>query len=195
MAENAAGTGSNDSNNGHALPDGVKAYIITSIEGNWAITEELNYIPEGIPVLLVSDHESNGFLVEDAIGHTPITTGTGEQVDKNMLEVRNAIWENVPAKTIYLLHNNEFVYNMAGDLAAGKVYLNPNHSTPSSPAPAPARLSIMRSPVTGIDRITDDGNKEIRNDGQWYSIDGRRLNGTPTREGLYFHDGMKVLIK
>lgn len=202
-----------DNTKGHKLPDGVRAYIITSIEGNWAIPEALNYIPEGIPVLLVSDKASGGFLVEDASDHTPITTtGDGNQKDANMLEVvkegmigyvtdtesPNYKKAHFNLKTIYLLSYNEFVFNMDGYLSDGKVFLNPIHpSDPSSASPshAPMRLGINWDIVNGIKEIPDKGKDEKRNSGQWYGLDGRQLNGIPTRKGLYFHDGKKVIIK
>ena len=196
VAENADPNAAADNAKGHALPtDGsIKAYIITSIDGNWAIPEELNYIPEGVPVLLLSTKASNGFLVKDASGHTAITTtGEGNQVDKNMLEVRNDIWEDVPARTIYLLYKNEFVYNMAGDLTAGKVYLNPEHTVPAS-SPAPSRLWILWDTVTQINGITEDENYRTEND-VWYTLDGQRLSKRPTRKGFYIKNGKKVIVK
>ena len=32
-------------------------------------------------------------------------------------------------------------------------------------------------------------------DGEWYSIDGRKQNGTPTKKGIYIRNGLKVIIK
>jgi hypothetical protein len=29
----------------------------------------------------------------------------------------------------------------------------------------------------------------------WYTIDGRRLSGKPTKKGLYIVNGLKVVIK
>jgi hypothetical protein len=95
-------------------------------------------------------------------------------------------------KQIYLLYNNEFVSNKAGNLKKGKVYLNPNHITPS-PSPAPARLMIAWNHTTGI---KDEKWKmeEVRSD-YWYTLDGRRLSDKPTKKGLYINNGNKVVIK
>ena len=30
---------------------------------------------------------------------------------------------------------------------------------------------------------------------EWYTLDGRRLDGVPTAKGLYIHGGKKVVIK
>jgi hypothetical protein len=29
----------------------------------------------------------------------------------------------------------------------------------------------------------------------WYSLDGRKLSGKPTKSGVYIHNGKKVVIK
>jgi len=47
--------------------------------------------------------------------------------------------------------------------------------------------------TTGIKSI-ENGKWKIEND-NWYGLDGRKLNGKPTRKGLYIHNGVKVVIK
>ena len=44
--------------------------------------------------------------------------------------------------------------------------------------------------VTNIDQITDDAA-----DGDWYTIDGLKLDKKPTKKGLYIHNGRKTVIK
>ena len=46
---------------------------------------------------------------------------------------------------------------------------------------------------TGIQTI-NNGQWSMGN-GQWYTIDGRKLNGRPTQKGLYIHGGQKVMLK
>jgi hypothetical protein len=29
----------------------------------------------------------------------------------------------------------------------------------------------------------------------WFTLDGRRLDGQPTRKGLYIHQGKKIVVK
>ena len=40
----------------------------------------------------------------------------------------------------------------------------------------------------------NDADGDVRAPG-WHSLDGRRLDGQPTRKGLYIHGGKKVVIK
>lgn len=178
---------------GLALPEGVSAFIISGIQGDWAIPEPLNYIPKGVPVLLVAHKEINGFVptIAESGNVTPITD---PQQGKNMLEVVTAESVHFNTKEIYVLFKNEFVFNKDGDMPKGKVYLNPNHTAPSSSAnPAPARLKIAWNYTTGIKDgkwTVDDGRNE-----RWYTLDGRCLSGKPTTKGLYIVNGKKVVIK
>lgn len=185
---------------GFVLPEGFSAFIISDIRGEWAIPEPLKYIPADVPVLLVANHQTQGFVATKA-NSSEVTKITDAQIGYNMLE---KVTEDTPdydsetesapfaTKQIYLLYNNEFVSNKAGNLKKGKVYLNPNHITPS-PSPAPARLMIAWNYMTGI----EDGRwkmEEVRSD-YWYTLDGRRLSDKPTKKGLYINNGNKVVIK
>ena len=178
---------------GLALPEGVMAFIISGIRGEWAIPEPLDYIPVGVPVLLVARKQINGFVPVKAVSGN-VTKITSEQKGYNMLEEVTTESASFATKQIYLLYKNEFVFNKAGNLEKGKVYLNPNHITPSpSQNSAPARLMIAWNQTTGIEDgkwKMEDGKSE-----RWYTIDGRRLNGKPTTKGLYIVNGKKIVVK
>ena len=38
-------------------------------------------------------------------------------------------------------------------------------------------------------------NPSPKGEGNWYSLDGRKLNGKPTAKGVYIYNGKKVIIK
>lgn len=174
---------------GHALPEGISAYIISNISGETAIAEPLDYIPANVPVLLVAQEETNGFLVTDANSES-VTEITPTQIGYNKLKEVTAGPTHFDTRQIYVLYNNEFVLNKAGDLAQGKVYMeNPNYS-----AASPARLTILRRNVTGIKDIQINGVVE-RTTGRWYTMDGRRLSGKPNAKGLYILNGKKIVVK
>lgn len=132
----------NEGDIGFVLPEGFTAFIISDIRGDWAIPEPLNYIPADVPVLLVANHQTQGFVVTEA-SSSGVTAITPDQKDKNMLE---KVTESTPGydvntesapfgtKQIYLLYKNEFVFNKAGNLKKGKVFSQPEsyHSIPKS---------------------------------------------------------------
>lgn len=186
VAESSGGT-----DIGHALPENIAAYIISDIEGTWAIPEPLEYIPAGVPVLLVTHEAKNGFLVKDANNVTAISEG---QIAYNKLKKVTTESAHFNTRQIYVLYNNEFVLNKEGNLENGKVYMeNPNYNT-SSPFPAPARLTIIWGNETNIEDIQTNGAMEVGNE-RWYTIDGRRLNGKPNAKGLYILNGKKKVVK
>lgn len=177
---------------GHALPDGISAYIISAIEGAWAIPEPLEYIPADVPVLLVTHEAKNGFLVKDASNVTAITP---EQIAYNKLKRVTAESAHFNTKEIYVLYKNEFVLNKGGDLGNGKVYMeNPNYDAPS-PSPAPANLRIAWGNSTGIETVHSEGLTVNDQSDRWYTLDGRRLSDKPTTKGLYIVNGKKIVIK
>ncbi|MBR6190319.1 MAG: hypothetical protein IKQ59_15440 [Prevotella sp.] len=52
---------------------------------------------------------------------------------------------------------------------------------------------------TGIGHTEDDGEYQSSTEitekaGAWYSLDGRKLNGKPTKKGLYIHGGRKFVV-
>lgn len=57
---------------------------------------------------------------------------------------------------------------------------------------APARLHIIGGEETAIDRTRTDS---AAGDGQWFSLDGHRIDGKPSRKGIYINGGRKVVIK
>ena len=63
------------------------------------------------------------------------------------------------------------------------------------PSPAPAYLDFMNGDG-GTTLITNPVEKMSDTDaGNWYTLDGRKLNGMPTKKGIYINNGRKVIIK
>ena len=160
----------------HATPAGMTPYIITSVADNTATAVELDYIPNGVPVVLMNAEDAKGFLVQSGTGEIS-TTG-------NLLAVQATDGEKATA-TVYLLYKGEFVLNKAGTLEAGTVYL------PVSSGSG-ARLKISRGDNTGIENI--EYTIESQSDA-WYTLDGRRLSSKPTKKGVYLQGGKKIVVK
>ena len=49
--------------------------------------------------------------------------------------------------------------------------------------------------ATGIISLTPDPSPKGEGSDYWYTLDGRRLNGKPSRAGIYVNNGRKVVIK
>ena len=49
--------------------------------------------------------------------------------------------------------------------------------------------------TTGIEELKNSRIEELKSAGAWYSLDGRRLQGKPTKKGIYINNGKKVVIR
>lgn len=181
-----------------AIPDGYSAHIVTGIDGTTVTAPSLTYVPEGVPVILLadtsSDADAKGFAAKPISGDAPDTSGNMLKFVTEDSEGYDSGNESMHFDTgeIYLLYNGEFVLNKEGDLAKGKVYLDPNAPGAGS-TPAPARLAFLGNPYTDIESVSSVM-KEQETDEKWYSLDGRRLDGRPTKKGLYLINRKKVVI-
>ena len=94
--------------------------------------------------------------------------------------------------------NGQFVILGAGASAAPfRAYLKyvPNASS------APRRTSFTLPNVLNIEWISADNTTGISavncpiSASGWFTLDGRKMNGTPTKKGIYMNNGKKVLVK
>ena len=98
---------------------------------------------------------------------------------------------------LYLGANSTLYYpSKAMSINACRAYFQLNGIEAGTPAGVRAfRLSFGEDDATGIVPI-DNGKLIIDNEaGAWYTLDGRKLDGKPTRKGLYLLNGRKVVIK
>ena len=61
---------------------------------------------------------------------------------------------------------------------------------------APATINSIKkteAPATGIEGVNPATNSETVSE-KWYDMNGRSLQGKPTKKGLYIHNGVKVLV-
>ena len=47
--------------------------------------------------------------------------------------------------------------------------------------------------TTGISSITADDNANANANARWYTLDGKKLSGEPTKKGIYIYKGKKVV--
>ena len=189
-----------------SAPTGIEPYIVRKVNPSIGtlVISKLGYIPEGVPVLLLSNAESEGFVASPKDPSIPEVTV--QTKNSNQLKVSHG-GETVEAAQIYMFYKGEFVLTKAGTLGEGKYFLyNPNFKvTPSedeeedepgdNPASSRGVLRIVfEDETTGIDDLKNEKTEEWKLTG-WYSLDGRRLSGKPTKGGIYIHKGQKIYIK
>ena len=184
-----------------SCPSGINPYIIRKVNPSigTAVITKLDYIPEDVPVLLLSDDEVSGFVASPKDPSTPDVTV--QTKNSNLLKV-SAGGETVGAAQIYMFYKGEFVLTKAGTLGEGKFYLyNPNYTTTptsgdsgGSEARGSLQFIIDDEETTEITELENATTKKQDTD-IWYTLDGRRLSVKPSKAGIYIHQGQKEYIK
>lgn len=179
-----------------AKPIDITPYIVIKVNpsiGTIAITP-LDYIPEDVPVLLLSDAEAACFVASPKGESTPEITA--QTKNSNLLKMAPEGGVEVKAAQKYMFYEGEFVLTKAGTLSAGKFYLyNPNYvatTTPTAQARGVLQL-VIEEKTTGINDVRSKM-EDVR-DCYWYTLEGQRLNSKPTKPGLYIKNGKKTIIK
>ena len=154
-------------------PDGLKVYYITGTNGNTVTTQEIDYLPDGIPILLEKTAET--------IGSVTARTDSSSVVSGNILQYATSDVNTTGSQ--YILYKNEFV-KASGTILPGKCYLQITTNLP-----ARGVLGIGNDGSTAIEGIEFEATK----DEEWYDLQGRRIQ-KPTKPGLYIVNGKKVVV-
>ncbi len=112
--------------------------------------------------------------------YAPVTIGSEGDNTKLYLGSDNTLYYPNAAMTI---GTHRAYFQLADGITAGE---------PASLVRAFV-LNFVDDEATGI--ITTNSTNSTNSSNEWYSLDGRKLDGQPTAKGLYIHGGKKVAIK
>ena len=175
---------------GWAKPDGIKAYTISGVSDGAISIEEITdgIIPSHTPLLLQKTGDAlTPTSVKAAAGTNDLVsaTGTGFTFWGNTTnEVINAGNYYTAGKS-YVLYKGTFLKaNADNGIAANRCLL-----TLSSPN-ATRSLSIG----DGTTSLREVNSGEVNSE-EWYSLDGRKLEGKPTKKGVYIRNGKKEVVR
>ena len=197
---------------GTSQSDGYSYYYAYAIESiswdtktitlvNFSDGNNIGYIPANTAVLLYNDFSAPFNCVNyptrfhlTKYGGTEKTISAsaefiGHETDKLYSDI------NPSNKPLYVLRNNKFtrVEGITGTLPARHCYII--DSGVVSSAPAYLSISGIDDNTTGITMEEGRGKTEELFSADWYTINGVKLNGMPTKKGIYINNGRKVIIK
>lgn len=165
----SAATGDTDFSGTYTIPATISATETTS--GDWKFvgtyeTKEWTTAPTGI----------YGFSAQNTVGG--ISQGEFVKV---------GAYVKVKPMRAYLKYKN------GAENYAGAPTMAPRRAAETLPETISVRLIDAEGNVTGIGTL-ETRTGEVTLDG-WYTLDGTRLSGQPTRKGIYVNNGKKVVIK
>ena len=106
-----------------AVPEGLTAYVIQSVDGKEITPKEVDFIPENVPVLLNRTEKSTDTFTG---GTMPAATKFSDDIEpysgfKGTLE---SIDLSTVSGTKFILLNNQFIQAVTGTLGAHRCYIN-----------------------------------------------------------------------
>ena len=182
---------------------GLTTFLVTGVNfTNGTVTlssSGMGWIPANMPVILYHNGGCNRehHLIACAAGAGSLTydgthfkgVGTGPK------ELGTLKSENGGADAeIYALRNEQFYRAYTGTLAARRCYIV-KPSGGGGGAPIRSFLSFINGEddTTSIEVPIEEIFGE--DSGDWYTLDGRKLQSRPTQKGIYIHNGKKIAIK
>ncbi|SEA54542.1 hypothetical protein SAMN04487851_10837 [Prevotella sp. tc2-28] len=188
------------------VPDGVSVYIVHE-RNNAAVTiVELSDNDLTVGGQRIIKH-NNGVLIGSEGNETPydlvacgrrMSSGSTITTDdfKDYGSQNCLVPVIVPThfdKGYYFLRNNEF-YSIQEEgedvkVPAGKAVLY-LHQAASSPSYSSVIQLVNTGEITNINGVERDADE-----GDWYDMSGRKLNGRPTKKGVYIQNNKKIVIR
>lgn len=196
------------------LPAGMKAMIVTGKGDGQALAYETiadgststKTVPAGMAVMLQTDPAAD----KQTIGMTlAAPTDQRDFTATNLLHGSDVAVETSGGDLYYMLSYGKDGSERASTLgwfwgaAGGAAFTSAAHKAwLALKASAGARSFVLPVGNDNITGIADDksathepGTTNTLEQGAWYSLDGRKLNGRPTEKGVYIHNGRKEVIR
>lgn len=196
------------------LPAGMKAMIVTGKDDGQALAYETiadgststNTVPAGTAVMLQTDPAAD----KQTIGMTlAAPTDQRDFTATNLLHGSDVAVETSGGDLYYMLSYGKDGSERTNTLGwfwgadDGAVFTSAAHKAwLALKASAGARSFVLPVGNDNTTGIADDksathepGTTNTLEQGAWYSLDGRKLNGRPTEKGVYIHNGRKEVIR
>lgn len=172
--------------------ENFKLYTVSSVSGDKAtLSDAVDAMPKNTPMLVYnSTNETKTVLLipcdEPDLAITVADQFLGTLTDKTFIDA------DMAAADYYVCNGKQFVkVRGAGTLGANKAYLKFVTNQQQS---APQYISISGDLGEGTTRI-DNLNVNDNENGEWYDLNGRKLNGKPAQKGIYIKNGKKVVVR
>ena len=166
--------------------ENAQLYTITAVGETTATATELTVAAASTPLLVKNNAtETKTILLIPTTDQTP-TDVTAYSGFKGTLEAAE-IAASTTTQNNYALNGLQFVWvKDALAIAANKCWLEVPAATTNASA-----LTIVFSDATGISTT----NYTNFTNGDWYDLNGRKLQAVPTKKGVYIQNGRKVVVK
>ena len=162
----------------------AQLYTITAVSETTATATPFDVIPANVPLLLKNNSSQTRTILliptEDPLAFMHYSGFVGS-LDPTTIAA------STDTQTNYACNGKAFVYvKDAISAGANKAWLE----IPAS-ANGARQLKIVFADATGIGAVSG----LPADNGDWFDLNGRKLQAAPTKKGVYIKDGKKVVVK
>ena len=165
----------------------AELYTIQSVSGDQAVlSDKSDAMPSNTPMLVYNkSNETKVILLIPCAEPDMDITVAPEFV--GTLEA-TTIAASTDDQTNYALNGKQFVWvKNAVEIGANKAWLSISNSNARA-------ISFVFDEPTGLSEELRVKSEEFAT-ATWYDLNGRKLNGMPTKKGIYIMNGRKVVVK
>ena len=191
------------------------AYTATYADGKLTLHRLGKAVPKATAVIIVAD------VNNPAVGLTAVTTAdqqaraafldalaAAEAADALATNDLRGVDTDTPVADIISDLGNGTLYVLGQTIVEGEKHFGFHHYTatemparkafvlvPAAPGSNARALTMVFDDATGVKGVNEVSEVSEVNDDSWYTINGVKLNGKPSKSGLYINNGRKVVIK
>ena len=167
--------------------DKMDTYIVTDVDDEGVkVVSTGGKIYKNIPMLLKRKGEAT-----DIRGHW-VDLGDSPSLDPApYANYYGGVTSLEGYRNVYMLVGSVFMPSQGTTIDAERCFLALGGKLPAS---SRMRIIVGEGTVTGISEEVKV-NSEKSATAQWYTLDGRKLNGAPQKKGLYIRNGKKIIIR
>ena len=171
----------------------IELCTITAVEdGKAVLSDNFDAMKANTPFLLknTTNEEKTILLIPCSEPNLAVTVA---EEFKGTLTAKEFTEGDMATGDFYVCNGKQFVkVRGAGTLGANKAYLK---FVTDQQQNAPQYINIVMGGdlgegTTGIDNLNVNDNEN----GEWYDLNGRKLNGKPAQKGIYIKNGRKVVV-
>ena len=172
--------------------ENFKLYTVSSVSGDKAtLSNAFDAAPSNTPFLVYNNTNETKTVLLIPCNEPDLALTVADQFLGTM-EEKTFTDADMAAADYYVCNGKQFVkVRGAGTLGANMAYLK---FVTNQQLSAPQYISISGDLGEGTTRI-DNLNVNDNENGEWYDLNGRKLNGKPAQKGIYIKNGKKIVVK
>ena len=166
--------------------EAAELYTISSVNDTQAVlSQKCDAMPSNTPMLVYNNSDETKVILLIPCAEPDLAITVAPEFQGTL--TGTTIAASTDAQTNYALNGKQFVF-VKNDLAIGanKAWLSINTGVPS------ARITLVFDDATEVKEVKEV--IEVK-DNSFYDLNGRKLNGMPTKKGVYIMNGRKVVVK